>query len=154
MLNMKQRLLNATFLLVATFLFASCNNNAASVQEEAHHHDQAATELALNNGQKWKSDVATSKNVDFLKTTVDNFTANEAPALSNYHTLGNDLGEGLNKMVKECKMSGPDHDALHVWMEPVLKQSNQLKTVADTSEAKLIYAALKQRIELYPQFFE
>ncbi len=141
-------------ILLVSFLTACDSSTNATHEESQHDHNAAATELSLNNGQKWKADAATNSNVAFLKNTTENFAANTTPAISNYQALGNELGEGLNKMIRECKMSGPDHDALHLWLEPVLKETNELKTVSDTTRAKEIFSSLKERIEAYQKFFE
>lgn len=152
---MKIKFFFVPFLILACCFLTACNSGTSTSHEEAHqHHDEVATELTLNNGQKWKSDAATDMNVASLKNRTDTFATNSAPVISTYQALGNDLGEGLNKMIRECKMSGPDHDALHLWLEPVIKESNQLKTVADTAQARQLFNSVKERIEAYQKFFE
>lgn len=142
------------FVLIAGVLI-SCNSSTPAVHEEAHHeHGVAATTLTLNNGQKWKADAATNNNVASLKNAAEIFSSNSTPAINNYQALGNELGEGLNKMIRECKMSGPDHDALHLWLEPVIQESNELKKISDTTRAREIFYSLKERIEAYQKFFE
>lgn len=151
---MKTKFYFVLVLFLSGSILVACNNSETQSQEETHHHDAVITELTLNNGQKWKSDAATDNNVASLKKIAEIFSSNASPAISNYQALGNDLGEGLNKMISECKMSGPDHDALHLWLEPVIRETNELKTVADIVRAGQIFSSLKERIEAYQKFFE
>ena len=89
-----------------------------------------------------------------LKTIADNFRIKPFPSVNDYQLLGADLNTGVNKMIQECKMTGPDHDALHKWLEPVIQETNQLKTVTDTSVAKNTFLSIDKRIDAYHNFFE
>ena len=51
-------------------------------------------------------------------------------------------------------MSGPDHDALHQWLEPVLSETNQLKNVTDTAVAAKTFKSIDTRIDDYHNYFE
>lgn len=144
-------------LFSASFLFA-CNQSSNKTENEDHatHEEHAVgdTVLTLNNGAKWKADSITNHNVVNLKTIADNFRAKPFPSVDDYQLAGNDLIGGLNKLIQDCKMSGPDHDQLHKWLEPVLKQSNQLKAITDTSVARITFKSVDARIDAYHNFFE
>jgi hypothetical protein len=139
----------------AATLFA-CNSNSADnkTDEHAKHDNVQPTELTLNNGAKWKADSITNHNVVALKTMADNFRIKPFPSLSAYQILGNDLNTSLNTMIQQCKMTGPDHDMLHQWLEPVLKESNQLKTVTDTAVGRTTFKSIDSRIDAYHNYFE
>mgnify|MGYP001097888302 CR=1 FL=1 len=146
-----------TMFLVASLLWA-CNSNPSSdtetethAQSEDHAHDAM---LTLNNGQKWKADAPTNENVVDIRTIVQNFSAEPHTSLADYQIVADDLQKGLNKMVQECKMQGPDHDALHLWLEPLLKAVNELKKADDTASAEKIFHDIDERLQLYPQYFE
>ncbi|MEO6134219.1 MAG: hypothetical protein ABIP35_03635 [Ginsengibacter sp.] len=152
-------------LLSASFLFGCNQGNETQVKDEHADHDhaaEAATEtkaqdenlLTLNNGAKWKSDLNTDKNVKALKTVADDFKNKANPGVEDYHNVANSLSEGLNTMIKECKMKGPDHDALHHWLEPVLKENNELRAVADTTAGSALFTSLNARLNAYPDYFE
>ena len=145
------------FLLLGSFVLFACNQSANKTESDdhaSHEHAVADTQLTLNNGAKWNADSITSHNVVNLKTIADNFRIKPFPSATEYQLLSNDLNSGVNKLIQDCKMSGPDHDALHKWLEPVLKESNQLKTITDTDAARTTFKSLDERIDAYPNYFE
>ncbi len=144
------------FLLTCiTFLFAF-NQNPNKVETEEHdsHGHAQSTGLSLNNGAKWKADSITTSNVRDLRTIADNFRIQPFPSINEYQILGNDLNKGLNKMIQECKMTGPDHEALHHWLKPILTETNQLKNISDTTVARENFKKIDTRIDDYHNFFE
>lgn len=122
--------------------------------ENHSDHEENGSELVLNNGAKWKADSTTNHNVVDLRTIADNFKILPFPSAAEYQILNKDLGSALNKMVKECKMTGPDHEALHHWLEPVLKETNDLKNVTDTTSARKTFNVIDKRIDEYHNYFE
>lgn len=144
-------------IFMVVFFLSACNQTAhpTETDERANHeHAVAGKELALNNGTKWKADAITNQNVASLKIIADNFKLKTSPSIDDYQLAGADLNGGINKLIKDCKMSGPDHDELHKWLEPVLKEINQLKTISDTTLARTIFQSINVRIENYYNFFE
>lgn len=148
-------------ILAVTSLLLACNSNSeqekSTVPEsttDQHEHGEKGSELVLNNGAKWKADSVTNRNVIDLRTIADNFRILPSPSAGEYQILSNDLNNALNKMIKECKMTGPDHDALHQWLEPVLKETNELKNVSDTAIGRKIFKDIDQRIDHYHNYFE
>ncbi|MEO6948430.1 MAG: hypothetical protein ABI123_02275 [Ginsengibacter sp.] len=151
------------FILFATFLFA-CNQGNKPPAYDAHadheHNEEVAQDaqqpekLVLNNGSKWKADDATNTNVAELKKITDNFKAIQTPTTEDYQALNGNMARGLNKMIQQCKMEGPDHDALHHWLEPILKQNTELKELISATESRRIFDSLDTRINIYPNYFE
>ena len=149
---------------VLSLVIFSCNQQGNSAVDEHAVHEHAATDttntgkddhatLTLNNGAKWTSDESTDKNVAAMKTTADDFKQKSDPQVADYKTAGEQLGAGVQKMVTECKMQGADHDALHVWLEPLMKEVNQLKKVEDANEGKSLFASIDNRLNEYPKYF-
>ena len=142
-------------LFCSAFLFA-CNQN--SHQKESHTHEAnenvQTTALALNNGAKWKADSITNHNVANLKTIADNFRIKPFPTVGEYQLLSVDLSNGLNTMIQQCKMTGPDHEALHHWLEPILNDTKELKNVKDTAAGRSIFRSLDKKIDSYKTYFE
>ena len=62
------------------------------------------------------------------------------------------LQSKIDTLIKQCRMQGPEHDALHVWLEKVLTDMKQLKDGENGYSAA--YAALKKQIESFYLFFE
>lgn len=144
-------------LMLAGLLWA-CNSgispaNETTTHSDAHGHENA-TALALNNGQKWKADAPTNENVEAIRPVAQNFAMKPHTALPDYQVLGSGLQKGLDKMIQECKMQGPDHDALHLWLEPLLEDVNELKKADNIASAEKIFHGINERLELYTQYFE
>lgn len=122
----------------------------------AHDHHAATTadnNLTLNNGAKWVVDDVTADNYDGMKTMTDMFAVAPSPSLSNYQIYGKDMSNALNKMIKECKMQGPDHDALHLWMEPLTGQINELRSISDSAAAKKVFDSVRTRVDAFGDYF-
>lgn len=153
---------NFIILLFTSFIF-SCNQGAKPAEFDAHAGDDHSEELAqnvqseklmLNNGAKWKADNPTNSNVADLQKIANDFKAKPNPTSEDYQELNGMLGRGLNKMIQECKMEGPDHDALHLWLEPVLKQNAQLKDLTTSAKSKIVFDSLDHRLNIYHDYFQ
>lgn len=126
----------------------------ATMETEGKHEDEIQGALALNNGAKWKSDENTKRNVSELRAIASGFKEKNDPQTGDYRQAGDRLSEGLNIMIKECKMRGVDHDALHLWLDPLLKEVNQLQKVGETSSGKDIFNSVDTRLNVYENYFE
>ena len=121
----------------------------------AMHYVQTSSEtLTLNNGARWKVDNTTDNNVKAIKTTLSGFDMGKNRSLSAYRNTANDLRSGLNKMIRECKMKGPDHLALHKWLEPLMEHVAKLKQASNTAEATRSFSAIKLQLNRYDRYFE
>ena len=146
-----------TILLFASLLWA-CNDTliekeeAVSVAEALHRHDDAPT-LALNNEAKWKADENTNRNVAELEAVAGRFNRKESKIVADYAAAGNEWKTGLDKMIKECRMKGADHDALHKWLEPLLKKVNSLQQATTKVEASKLYNEICGQLSVYHQYF-
>lgn len=145
--------------LAFTFFVAACNQggeHAEASHDDGHEHasaDAADTSLTLNNGAKWVVDSTTADNYINLQTTTNMFAVDPYPSLANYQVYGNDMGTAINKLMKECRMKGADHDALHHWLEPIIRQTKELKNVSDTVEARRLFDSVHTRVDAYNQYF-
>jgi hypothetical protein len=119
--------------------------------EKHEEHESRAVALALNNGAKWKADSSTKSNVAFLQNIA---ASAKKENLEGYHATAEQLQEGLNKMVKECKMKGPDHDALHKWLEPLMETTKDLKKQTAAEHAAATLKEIEKQLDLFSQYFE
>ncbi len=145
------------FILAAALFLFACNsgsNNKVETAESVANGHEDTTGLTLNNGAKWKADSTTNHNVVNLKTIADNFRIKPFPTVGEYHLLSVDLSNGLNTMIQQCKMTGPDHEALHHWLEPVLNDTKALKNVQDTAAGRSVFKSLNKKIDSYKNYFE
>ena len=113
-----------------------------------------ATALSLNNGAKWQADSVTNNNVAYLKKIADNFRTKPHHSVNDYQTLSTDLNNELNKMIQQCKMTGPDHEALHHWLGPILKETTELKNITDTAMAGSTFKSIDTRLDVFNNYFE
>lgn len=152
----------AAVILLAAFYLQACqssvnkDNKSQTVQApktdiDHEHEHQAATDLSLNNGTKWQADSSTNKNVSALSNIVEQ-TKPASP--EDYHQTGKNLQEGINKMVSECRMKGPDHTALHHWLEPLMEENKKLLEVTTTEEGEKSFEMIQKQIEKYNDYFE
>src|SRR5262245_11114166 len=129
-------------LLVA---IASCTNQQSAERQEnnkAHDHQNSAETVPLNNGGKWKADEATKKNVAVMVQVVNDTTYAGA---ENKEQLYTSMQTKVDTLVDQCRMKGPEHEALHVWLEKVLKDMKELKE--EGNEYSEAYATLKEHVE-------
>lgn len=146
----------SAILLMLAGLWWACNSvpfSPGGSGSADDRHDHAAA-LTLNNGQKWKADAHTSENVTALLAVAREFAGGAHAGLTDYEVLGNELQQGLDKMIRECRMEGVDHDALHLWLEPLLVNMSELKRADNVASAEQISRAIHERLELYTQYFE
>ena len=131
--------------------------NETNSQENASPADAAGLSTgvpSLNNGAKWKADVSTNENVANLKSMITQFKTNANPEVKDYQAFQASFTDGVGKMVTECKMKGPDHDALHVWLEPLMKENKEMKDLNTKESLAGAFNKISQRVDLYPQYFE
>lgn len=151
-----------TLLLIITGFWA-CNPNAEEappvpIDAETHaEHAEAAVAkngLQLNNGARWMADAPTNANVKNLQAHMATFEASKDSSLAAHLVLADQLQTGLNKMISECKMKGADHDALHLWLEPLLAQVKALKGARSETEAPGLLQNIRTQVNYYDQYFE
>ena len=127
-------------------------DTATTVVAEKEHANDVS--LTLNNGAKWNGDESTNANVKNLETILSDFKPSSTPATADYVTLSNNLQSGLDKLVQECRMKGPDHDALHAWLEPLIVKIKNLKQTSDVNAAVSATEDIREHVHLYHDYFE
>ncbi|MBI2274288.1 MAG: hypothetical protein HYU70_10870 [Bacteroidetes bacterium] len=144
------------FLLGLSLLLA-CNagentvasGTASKIDTSQNLPATAVPGLSLNDGVKWKADAKTLANISLLKSVLAD-ALKQNPV--NYDLAATALQKGLDKMVAECSMKGPDHDALHQWLLPLMKKVNELKKTSDDKAAAML-REIETHIYLFDQYF-
>lgn len=116
-----------------------------------YQHKKTSEELVLNKGAKWKVDRPTSSNVILLLQIVK---AANPKTLTDYHKAGTALQAGISKMIKECRMKGPNHLALHKWLEPLMEQVAQINRSPNDASAKKYFDKIKNHLNIFNRYFE
>ena len=151
---------HTTVFILAAVLFTACHsseNKETTLQSEqakenhSHNEHESSAELSLNNGLKWKTDSITNKNVlDLYNRIAD---ANQV-SVEDYQKTAKVLQTDINEMIKECRMQGADHEALHHWLEPLMDESKKLSEVTTVEEGKKLFGIIRKQIENYSEYFE
>ncbi len=127
----------------------SKENSNQSDNEEGNGKEHVSTAIQLNKDRKWKADQATKRNVAEMMQVIND--SSYAVAMKRRQLFDN-LQAKIDTLVKQCSMQGKEHDALHIWLEKVLKDMKGLKESDD--EFTEVYAALKVDIESFYTSFE
>ena len=141
------------------FLFlVSCNQQKSD--STTHQHDsthkteqtkhESEITLTLNEGKKWNLDELTRTNINAAKQVFQQ--AGESSE-QDYAALAANLQDNANKLVSECKMSGKDHDMLHLWLEHYLAALKELKS-PDAEIQKDSFNKIGEQLKSFDQFFE
>ncbi len=147
-------------LLLCSYFLNACNDqqhivNKNVTEDSVHKHLESSEErLALNNGQKWKVDSITKINVNNLQNIVATINNQQNKSLLIYKNSAAHLQKGLDKMISECKMKGPDHEALHQWLKPLIEKVQELKNATAIEDAASVVKEIEEQTNLYPQYFE
>lgn len=148
----------AVFIMAAGILIA-CNQTQIkkgkltepSTETDGHPEHEAHARINLNSGAIWKADSSTNKNVLDLYTLI----ADANPIMQeDYHKTGKVLQTNINKIISECRMKGPDHDALHQWLKPLMEMNKKIAGVASVNEGKELFGMITKHIEKYSDYFE
>lgn len=139
------KMLSFVGVVLAFITFTTTSATAQHKDNDEHH-----AELTLNNGQKWNADAATNARVKKMQELTYDFRQSNR---TDYATLGNEMQTQIDSLISACKMKGPDHDALHVWLMPVMRYTKKLHD-ADKKEAAEAYHELNERLTLYDAYFK
>ena len=114
-------------------------------------HDAWTDEIQLDHGSKWLANVETTLVVSKMLTALNGFNGSSVSA---YQALGDDLNELKNIIVKECTMTGPSHDNLHIWLHPLIEKIEALQNTDSKVSGVQMVQDIEQHLNGYYEFFE
>ena len=151
---MKLKFAFATIILAGLI---SCNERKTDSHDHSnapdsvtHSHSEKQGQLVLNDGKKWKLDEATKNNIDSIKKTVQTVAVSKE---KDYAKAATDLENDANRLVSQCRMSGKDHDMLHLWLENFLSGLKQLKT-SSIQDQPLAFERIENLVKEFGDYFE
>jgi hypothetical protein len=162
---MKKVMLASLILALSAVSLSACNtgnpsvkqNETASVPAKEHatedHEELNRSILMLNNGAKWQSDESTRMHAGNLNAFADKFSKQNNAEIEAFHAFADDMQNELNQLVKGCQMKGAEHDALHLWLEPVITGVKELKKVGTTAGGKRVAQKLIEDVKKFNQYF-
>ncbi len=124
------------------------DDSAAVKTEQTENHN--ATALTLNEGQRWKLDEPTHANINAIKQVYEKAAKETGP---DYAVLAGQLQAETDKLISECKMSGKDHDMLHLWLGEYLSTLRELKT-SEAEGQKAAFYKIGEQLKSFDQYFE
>ena len=148
--------------LLLTGTIWSCNNHKTAENKNfnnpsntgEHHSAIKGGQLELNNGAKWKVDRVTNNNINNLRLVLEKFDNGSDKSFSAYKKTQNDLQQGIDKIISECKMKEANHLALHKWLEPLIAQATKFKQASAVPDAAEALKAIEAQVNLYGQYFK
>lgn len=163
---MKKTILT-TVMIVA--LFISCkeikekSNTSTNVEttETIHENVHQDNKMVLNNswvneiqldgGNKWEANIETTEGV---KSMLGLIKENNPQTVEDYHQLASKLNDEKNFVVKECTMTGPSHDNLHVFLHPLIEKIDALGKVNSVENGKETIKRIKENLDEYYTYFK
>lgn len=134
-------------IIIMIAVAAACTSRGNTAEQGAGTA-QEKNSMAIP-AQKWKADETTKQNVARLAGIL-NDSAYSQPA--SRAALFAKLRAGIDTLVKECRMKGKDHDALHGWLEKFMKHTRELKE--EHEDYQEIRADLRKDIDRFYVMFE
>jgi len=137
-----------SFLIAMLLFLASCANNQPKnevIETGPHETATNQAQLQLNNGHKWKLDASTRQNMNDIKAYISQ------ASVANREPSGAVLQKYSDKLIKECRMTWPDHKALHTWLTSFLQHVQAMKNNQDAEAAS---HALNEDVKTFDTYFE
>jgi hypothetical protein len=108
---MKTQIIYIPFVL---FLMASCYSGQGTAESENKEHSLHKTDHpGRDSGNlKWQLDESTRKNISAIKLILAG-----SPDTTGIRKAGLEISDAVDQLIRECRMKGADHDALHSWLE-------------------------------------
>jgi len=135
-------------LIVLLGVIMSCTNSQLE-NKKANDNENTVATLPVKSGTKLKADEVTRKNVGAMVQLVNDTSYQNA---GKRKELSVSIQNKIDTLVKQCSMKGAEHDALHAWLEQLLKDVKELKEERD--EYIENYAAVKKDVESFYDIFE
>ena len=158
-----------TAMLSALLLSCKDNKTTSSAGEGQHeqktekiaHHDHEGQAMVLSNawmeeiqldeGKKWEANLETTIGVDKMKEVIK---THNPETLEGFHKMAEELNRQKNYIVKECTMTGPSHDNLHVFLHPLIEKIDALLKAETVDDAKHLTISINDNVEAYYNYFK
>ncbi len=94
--------------------------------------DAAAPAAGAAPAARWLADAHTHDAVAKLRAAYAQHPV-RAPAVAEYHALGDAMYAEIQALMAGCRMTGPEHDALHDWLLGLLRNVEMLRDGEDAA---------------------
>ena len=131
---------------------AAPENPSHAGHEADHESHGTGLQLTLDDGKKWQVDESTRESATRLVALVDG--AQTLGTVEAARALGQALDQELDTLVKGCKMTGPAHDQLHVFLVALFPRVEALEEKTELAELQLARTEIGELFEAYGALFE
>ncbi|MDH5655355.1 MAG: hypothetical protein OEZ34_05575 [Spirochaetia bacterium] len=142
--------------LIIHFLITGCDHIAEHFDSHSHenHESSHPGSLSLDNGTKWKSDTSTSERILAMKAITEKYkNKGESLTQSEYKEIHMRLSSEVDALIQGCKMTGPAHDELHIYLGILQNSMKDLKA-EDASLSQKAFKDINKQLNLFSDFFE
>ncbi|MDO6391753.1 hypothetical protein Q4E40_16575 [Pontibacter sp. BT731] len=143
-------------MIIAIFL-ASLTSMCGTERDMETEHTEVVHEeqtLALNGTERWKADEPINRHIAQLQGMVQEFNAQaENNSAAAYNDLGTSMKAEMQGLFKDCRMKGPAHDMLHVYLMPLVEDVNLLDG-NDEHQSEAAFTRVNERLKAFNQYFE
>lgn len=115
------------------------------------YNNSWTNDIQMNDDLKWEANTETNEGVKKMQNTLKSQVTN---TLKDYHTLGTQLNDDKNYVVKNCTMKGASHDNLHIWLMPLITKIKALSETKNIEEASKIKHSIEENINRYYKYFQ
>jgi hypothetical protein len=143
-------------IIIAIFLASLTSMCGHERDLETDHKEviQQEQTLALNGTERWKADEPTNWHMVQLQGMLEEFGLQaENKSAAAYNDLGACMQAELQELFKNCRMQGPAHDMLHLYLVPLVEDVNVLAE-KDEYQSGQALARVSTRLKVYNQYFE
>ncbi len=128
-----------------------------SAGQSPSQQTQASNQLAADASQKtasgkWKANLETTQGIESMMEMVGSFTGKDAD-LKHCAKLKQVLLATFNRILQQCTMQGPAHDALHEYLMPLKEKIDGL-SITDTEECLQNVRQISEYLSTYYEKFE
>ncbi len=121
-------------------------------RKEAKEKKKNKNTLHLNNGAKWIVNPETTEGINRM---VEIVTADvEEGRISYYAAMGEQLNIEIKRIFEECTLpASEEHDQLHLFLLPLVKQVQDLEEVEDETDAMIMQKDILKYLNSYNDYF-
>lgn len=107
--------------------------------------------MQLDGGKRWAADAHTRQSIAAMTAAMQSAARDPSPAGTT--ALGNQLRELGHQLIAGCTMTGPAHDALHVYLGVLLPDFHRMSG-SDAEAAKLARSEAAAVLARFDHYFQ
>jgi len=126
-------------------------------EEHSHHDNLQKSELQLNHGKKWSTDLPLRQGMESInRIAKENSSEIHTGKFSNesYNKMGLAMKEQTDLIFKNCKLSPAADKELHKILIVILNSEKEFMDSAKTTNKQEAFDSLLKSLDLYDNYFQ